>query len=123
MNNLNEDILRTKELMGLITEQSSGETLKTLLHEWVDWLLDTRGGGMTLAAINYCEGDNMGVPPKLYTGFSKWVELETLALTVVSSEKELSNLFARYLCVSLNSDGHGRGDWKYIDPQFPEFGF
>ena len=119
MNNLNEDILRTKELMGLITEQqSSGETLKTLLHEWVDWLVETRGGGMTLAAMNYCEEDNMVVPPKLSTRFSKWVELENLALTVVSSEKELPNLFA-----SLNSDGHGRGDWNDIDPKFPEFGF
>jgi hypothetical protein len=122
LNKLNEDILRTKELMGLITEQSSGETLKTLLHEWVDWLVETRGGGMTIAGMGGCEESNMVVPPKLSTRFPKWVELENLALAVLSSE-ELPNLFARYLCTALNSDGHGRGDWNIIDSKFPEFRF
>ena len=134
MDILKEQLLRAKELMGIITEQSSGETLKTLLHEWEDWLVKTRGGGMTLAVMAFNNSidcsemkaeDNMVVPPELSTDslFSKWVELENLALTVVSSEKELPNLFARYLCTALNSDGHGRGDWNDIDPKFPEFGF
>ena len=108
----------------VVSKESEG-TLKTLLHEWIDWLKSSTGAQEARAAMNGCTGNHPSgfkFPPSLTTKFPKWKKLKDAALAVLPSKKGiLPNTFADYLCTALNSKYNG--DWDIIDPKFPEFNF
>ena len=104
----------------VIKEQASEGTLKTLLHEWIDWIKSSKGAQEAIALMNGCKGGMAGkqFPPQEIAGFPKWEQLVKLgnALGSVSDDT-----LADYLCTALKPEYNG--DWDIIDPKFPEFKF
>ena len=118
---INEQGIAKKVAKG-IKKVISGETLKTLLHEWIDWIRKNEPTAIDM--MGGCTGSMGGkvFPPRLTTKFPKWEQLVKLALPVLPSKKGiLPNTFASYLCTALNKKYNG--DWDIIDPKFPEFKF
>ena len=121
---INEQGVAAKMAKGIkkVLGSSSGETLKTLLHEWIDWI--RKNEPTAVAMMGGCDGTNEEglFPPKLTTKFPKWEKLKDAALAVLPSKKGiLPDTFAQYLCTAFNKKYNG--DWDIIDPKFPEFKF
>ena len=129
--NLNEEEkkhIRTLHGMQVINELDGPtpekvEELKTLLHEWIDWIREDEQ--LTVEAEGVCTAGLKNLN-QFTTKFTRWGELVDLATEIRNSIKwDISPIevaaLGDYLCTAFAQKYNG--DWNIIDPKFPEFGF